>query len=189
MQKAVLLHGTDGDSGYNWFPWVKDQLEQRGYEVFAPTLPQNNTPNRAIYEDFLRNSNWDFSDNLIIGHSSGATTVLNLLSTDWFPKVKRTILVGLFLNERLLASVDWYKPGQFDDLFPENGYDIDKLRRKADSYVFIHGDDDPYCSIDDTKQFAKEFDEQVHAIRQGMHLSSNRKELPEILPFLDIKGE
>ncbi len=184
MPKAVLLHGTDGDLGYNWFPWLDAELKKRNYDVFAPLLPENHTPDRIKYEDFLRDSGWDFADCLMIGHSSGATTALNLLSTDWFPKVKRAILVGTFLNERLLSGVDWYEPGQFDHLFPADGYDTDRLMIKSDSFVFIHGGDDPYCSLDDVKQFAQRLHQQVHVIEDGLHLSSNRTELPEILEYI-----
>lgn len=185
MPRAVLLHGTDGSPDYNWFPWLEDELARRGYEVFSPLLPDNHTPNRDNYENFLRKSGWDFSNNLIIGHSSGATTALNLLDADWFPVVKSTILVGLFLNERLLPGVDWYEAGQFDKLFPENGYDIARLQSRSSSLVFLHGSDDPYCSVDDARDFAEKVGGRMEVIDKGLHLSSNRTQLPEILKYID----
>jgi predicted alpha/beta hydrolase family esterase len=92
MKRAVILHGTDSNPQDIWFPWFKNQLEANGYTVFVPLLPDNHTPNRKKYEEFLKNSNWDFRDNILIGHSSGATTALNLLSADWLPKVKAVVL-------------------------------------------------------------------------------------------------
>ena len=58
MKKAVLLHGTDGSPNDHWFPWLKKVLEENEYEVFAPTLPENHTPNRDVYEEFLKKSGW-----------------------------------------------------------------------------------------------------------------------------------
>ena len=73
MKRAVLLHGTDGEPNNHWFPWLQKQLKGMGYQIFAPLLPHNHTPNRFEYEEFLKKYGWDFTDNLIIGHSSGAT--------------------------------------------------------------------------------------------------------------------
>jgi predicted alpha/beta hydrolase family esterase len=185
MKRAVILHGTDGNPDINWLPWAKAELEKRGYEVFVPLLPQNHTPNREVYGEFIGASSWDFTNNLLIGHSSGATTVLNLLSSDWFPKVKATILVGTFLNEDLLNSAEWYQPGQFDNLFPKDNFDPELLRRKAEKFFFIHGNDDPYCSLDDAKNLCEAVGGEITIVQQGLHLSSNRKELPELIPILE----
>lgn len=183
-KQAYLLHGTDGSPEYNWFPWLKSELENKGYEVRVPLLPENHTPNRQVYSDFLESTDWSFENCILIGHSSGATTALNLLSSDWFPHVNKTILVGTFLNERLLSRVDWYEKGQFDNLFPSGGYDADLLKKKSNSFIFLHGSDDPYCSLDDATVFANRVDGEMVVIQDGLHLSSNRKDLPEIIPFV-----
>lgn len=186
MKKAVFLHGTDGNPNDNWWSWLRKLLEENGYEIFAPTLPENHTPNKEVYDKFLKKSGWDFSDNLIIGHSSGATTALNLLTSDWFPKVKATVLLGVFLNENLLESVSWHDPGQFNNLFkPE--YDISVLKDKSNKYIFVHGDNDPYCDYEDAKTLARDLEADFITIYNGHHLwsTSGIKELPELAEALN----
>lgn len=189
MKKAVLLHGTDGSPKKIWFPWLKHQLEENGYEVFAPELPQNHTPNKIVYDKFLKNSGWDFANNILVGHSSGATTALNLLSSDWFPKVKATVLVGAFLNERLLKSVspDWYDSRQFECLFKDE-YDAGVLKVKGGKIYFVHGSDDPYCSIDDAKDLCNQVEGTFITIPNGGHLSAswNTTEVPQIIDQLKV---
>lgn len=187
MKKATLLHGTDGSPEYCWFPWLKELLEKNGVRVFVPLLPENHTPNRVVYDAFLKQSEWDFSDNLLIGHSSGATTVLNLLQSDWFPPVDTVVLVGTFLNENLVKHADWYQAGQFDNLFPET-FDVQKLKAKAKRFYFIHGDDDIYCDINDAKNLCVQLDGVFIEVSNGKHLSSNRTELPEILTILKTEN-
>ena len=188
-RRAAIFHGTNGNPEHHWQPWIKKLLEQSGYEVYAPFLPDNDTPNRHTYETFLRESGWDFTDNVLIGHSSGATTVLNLLSSDWFPHVKAVVLVGTFLNEKLTKSVDWYVPGQFDNLFLEN-YDPAIIKSKADKFYFVHGDDDPYCDINDAKQLCSELGGTFIPIPNGHHLSSTsgRTELHDLEGVLRQDG-
>ncbi len=179
MKRAVLFHGTDGNPSEHWFPWLKKWLEDKGYEVFAPELPENHTPDLKIYEKFLKESNWDFTENVLIGHSSGATTVLNLLSADWFPHVNSVVLVGTFLNENLTKKTEWYEPGQFDNLFLPS-YSPATLKAKSDNFIFVHGDNDPYCSVDDARKLCSQVDGDLLLIKNGHHLgdSSGYKDLP-----------
>jgi uncharacterized protein len=189
MKKAVLLHGTDGSPGDHWFPWLKNELEKSGYEVFAPTLPENHTPNRGLYEEFLKNSGWDFRDNLLIGHSSGTTTILNLLMADWFPKVKGSVMVGTFLNEKLTKTADWYEAGQFDNLFVQD-FDTEKIKSKCPEFIFVHGDNDHACAYDDAQAFCEQLRGDFVTIPNGAHLSgsSGITEIPEIIDKLKEKN-
>lgn len=188
MKKAVLLHGTDGTPNDHWFPWLKKTLEQNGYEVYAPELPENHTPNWDTYENFLKESGWDFANNILVGHSSGTTTILNLLMSTWFPKVKASVLVGTFLNEKLLGGQDWYTPGQFDGLFVQE-FDIMKIKSKCPAFIFVHGNDDFACSYDDAIDFCDKLQGEFITIKGGGHLSSSSgiTELPKIIETLKEK--
>lgn len=188
-KRAAIFHGTGDNPEKYWLPWIKRKLEQSGYEVYAPVLPDNNAPNRNTYEAFIRADGWDFTNNVLIGHSSGATTILNLLSAEWFPHVKAVILVGTFLNEKLTKTASWYVQGQFDHLFLP-GYDPSIIKEKAGAFYFVHGDNDPYCDINDAQRLSDSLGGTFITIRNGHHLgsTSNRTELPELENMLIKDG-
>ncbi len=174
MKRALFLHGTDGSPDDHWWPWLKGQFEQSGYEVWAPLLPDNHRPSAKKYWDFLSEADWDFADNVLVGHSSGATSVLNLLLRGGFPKARAAILVGVFLNERLTKDSPGFEDkSQFDDLFPSAGFDWSAIKEKAKNFYFVHADNDPYCAYDDAVAAARELDGKIITIPNGGHLSTN----------------
>lgn len=183
MKSAVLLHGTGGSPEGNWFPWLKKQLEDGGYEVWAPALPGNETPNRQTYNDFLFSSGWDFTDNIVIGHSSGAVSVLNLLLDKRCPHIKLGVPVGAWAHMR---DSDLESPDRFEALFPPDGFDFGRLKQQVDELVYIHGDNDALCPIDQARWLAEQTDSEFIVVPGGGHFrgSEGFMELPEIVQVL-----
>lgn len=183
MKRAVILHGTDGRPESNWFMWLKAKLEERGYEVWVPELPGNHTPNRQVYNDFLFNSGWDFMDNIVVGHSSGAVEVLNLLMDERCPHIKLGVMVGAWAE----GVPNGYEPDnqQFNDLFPPEGFDFDIIKSKADKLAFLHGNDDPYCPLEQARWLADSLDAEITVVQNGHHLGAKFKELPELWEIME----
>lgn len=184
MKRAVILHGTDASPDVNWFPWLNNVLKNRGYKVWIPHLPGNHTPNRKVYNDFLLKGGWDFSDNLIIGHSSGAVSVLNLLQDERMTNVDTAILVGAWSG---MTDTD-LDAEQFSELFPKEGFDFKTIKSKSKNIIFLHGNDDPYCPLNQAKWLAKQLDAPIKVIPKGHHLGVRFKELPELLDVLKECG-
>lgn len=188
MKRAVFLHGTNGDPSDHWWPWLKAQFESSGYEVWAPVLPDNDRPNEETYREFLMSKEWSFNDNVLVGHSSGATTVLNLLARSEFPKVKAAVLVGTFLNENLTSkSSDFEKSDQFIHLFPSNGFDWQTIKDKSEKFYFVHGDDDPYCLYADAVEACDILGGEMITVQNGGHLSASFGvvKLPQLITSLE----
>lgn len=185
--KAVILHGTGSSPESNWFPWTKVELEKLGYEVYVPKLPGADFPDIEQYLKFLLNSEWDFNENLIIGHSSGAVAILGLLQA--LPRatiVDTAILVGAF-TERLAEDPKWEKTkGMF-----KKSFDFQKIKHKARNFIFIHSDNDPYCPIDQAQFLHRQVGGEFIILPGGQHFAAHLdpkyKRFPKLIEI--IKGK
>ena len=101
MKNALILHGTDSKPESNWFPWLAKELEAKGYEVWAPQLPDAHEPSAQKYVEYLFDADWEFNDeSIIVGHSSGSVAALHVLQN--LPEntvIKHAVLVGAFRDD------------------------------------------------------------------------------------------
>lgn len=175
--KAVILHGTGSNHKGNWFPWLKKELEILGFEVWTPDLPNSQTPDLKAYNDFLFSSAWDFNDNLVIGHSSGAVAVMGLLQA--LPsntKVNTAILAGIYRGNL----------GREDLNATNIDFDYEKIKQKARQFIFVHSDDDPVCPIDDAKWIAGQVGANVEVLHGLKHLDVDM--IPRLTQFPELLG-
>ncbi|HSX05622.1 MAG TPA: alpha/beta fold hydrolase [Candidatus Saccharimonadales bacterium] len=183
MKKALILHGTDGTPNGIWLPWLKTELEGRGYEVWAPQLPDCHTPNRETYNNFLLDGSHDLTNYLVIGHSSGAASTLNLLMDERCPHVKMAVMVGAWAGGKPISGYP-ADTTKFDHLFPPEGFDFKAIKAKAGKLAFLHGSDDPYCPLEQAQYLAKELNAPITVVPNGHHLGAGFTELPELWQIL-----
>jgi predicted alpha/beta hydrolase family esterase len=185
--KFVILHGTSASHESNWFPWLKQELENLGHEVWSPDLPDAERPNIQKYNHYLLNSNFDFEGSVVIGHSSGAVAILGLL--DALPKnivIDTAVFVGAF-TKRLSESPSWE---MLRELF-EEPFDYETIKLKANKFIFIHSDDDPYCPIEQAEFLSKKLDGEMVRFTGMGHFSKRLdprfNKFPELLEIIKEK--
>lgn len=140
MKNVLILHGTAGSSQGNWFPWLKYELESRGYKVWVPDLPLADKPNLQRYKQYIL-EHWQFDkDSIIVGHSSGAVAALALLQ--YLP-------VGLQIEKEVLVAPFKDNLGREDlrGLFTRP-LDFAKIKSHCKKFVIISSDNDPYVPLE-----------------------------------------
>lgn len=196
MKRAVILHGTDATPDDNWFPWLKAQLEARSYEVWVPQLPNAHMPSTRRWTKFLLDSRWDFQDNLLVGHSSGAVEILHLLpSLPANVMIRTAVLAGVFTADQI-DDPKWARARQLFEhqlggMF-EEPLDIVKVKTKAQQFLFVHGDNDPYCDPKRAEVLAQKLGGGYVEISNAQHFSAgidpNFTKFPQLIELLDEMG-
>jgi len=181
MKRVLILHGTDGTSQENWFPWLKQKLEAKGLDVWVPDLPHAEKPNISRYNDFIfQKKDWIFDEEtMIIGHSSGAVEILGLLQhLPENEKVGVCILVGAFKND-----LGWEA---LSELFLED-FNFDLVKSKAKKFIFIHSDNDPYCPLDHARYLSQKLNGTLIVKKgQGHFSASNNPEYTKFPYLLEL---
>lgn len=178
MKNALILHGTNSSPDDNWFPWLKKELENKGWKVWVPNLPQSDQPNIKHYNKFiLEGKGWKFDkESVIVGHSSGAVATLGLLQD--LPEnlvINKTVLVSSFKN-----NLGW---DNLDGLF-EKSFDFEKIKKQAKQFIFIHSDNDPYCPLEHAKYLADKVDGKLIIKRGQGHFNLEKNKKYKKFPFL-----
>jgi len=96
MKKAYIIHGWGGNSEEGWLPWLKKELEAKGFEALAFDMPDTENPKIETWVKYLEDNiqNPD-EETILIGHSIGCQTILRYLEK--FPenvKVGKAILIA-----------------------------------------------------------------------------------------------
>src|SRR3989344_3515952 len=83
MKRVFIIHGWEGYPEEAWFPWVKQELEKRRFEVFVPVMPDIlGNPEIERRVNFIKElvGNPD-KDTYFIGHSIGCQSIIRYLQT------------------------------------------------------------------------------------------------------------
>ena len=89
----LLLHGKSGSSNSACLPWLKKQLEGRGYAVQVPDLPDAEEPNDERQADYVEKHCTIAENTVILGHSFGGIVALRLVERGHKPSM--LVLAGM----------------------------------------------------------------------------------------------
>jgi len=179
MKTAVIIHGWGGYPEGNWFPWLKAHLEQRGYAVLVPAMPNTDAPDSEEWlqklQEVLPKPDQDV---LIIGHSLGCITALRyaaMLQAE--QKLHKIILVSGFI--RTLGN-------PLTNGFFTEELDCDAVSQHVSEIIVISSDNDPYISGEETNFLIDSLHPTFLMLHEAGHINaaSGHTELPEILPFI-----
>lgn len=131
MKNAIILHAMQDGPNDHWYPWLKSQLEQKGYEVWVPQLPDTNNPQLSTWVPTIIDGGKFTEETVIIGHSAGASVILAVLEK-----------LNVKINQVILVAGFSFYPGGDGILKP--AYDWEKIKSNINEFIIINSDNDPY---------------------------------------------
>ena len=192
-KRVYIVHGWDGYPEEGWFPWLKKELENRGFAVTVPQLPQADEP---------RINNWvpalkavvgtPDEQTFFVGHSMGCQTIARYLeSLPEGVKVGGAVFVAGFFKR--LTNLERHE--MIHDVANEwirTPLDLKKAKSHLKKSVAIFSDNDPYVPMDNREEFENLLRSKIMVEHGKGHFSGSKGtvELPAALEaVLELAGE
>ncbi|MFA5947871.1 MAG: alpha/beta fold hydrolase [Candidatus Gracilibacteria bacterium] len=168
MKNVIIIHGTEGYPEENWFPWLKKELEKDGYNVIVPQFPSPPIIPAKISEWFDVFDNYKQfvdEDTILIGHSLGGVFTLRVLEKLEY-SIKAAIFVGTPIGVRPILNYDR------DNSFSGFSFDWNSIITKAHHFEVFQSDDDPYVSLRNGEQLAKNLNVDLNFVPNAGHFNT-----------------
>lgn len=165
---VFIFHGTEGYPEENWFPWLKEKLEAKGHKVFVPHFPSPpGLPAKiAEWSDVFKELESKINhDTILIGHSLGGIFTLRILEKSKYP-IRAAIFVGTPIGIRPILNYDR------DHAFSGFAFDWPAIKKNAKNFVVYQSDNDPYVSLGNGEQLAKELGVKLALVPNAGHFNT-----------------
>jgi predicted alpha/beta hydrolase family esterase len=135
QKRLIIVHGWEGHPGEGWFPWLKTEMERKGWEVKVPAMPNSKEPKVHEWLPYLTQVVGKVDENtFMVGHSLGCVAIVKFLgSLPGKDSIGGAVLVAGFDNP--------LKYKELENFFsaPVNW---EKAKNKCKKFVSIHSEDD-----------------------------------------------
>ncbi len=96
--KVILVHRWEGTPRSDWYPWLKKELEKKGFTVIIPNMPNTSKPKINAWVSYLKKIVGTLDEETyFIGHSIGCQAIMRLLEKEEY-KIRKVILLRVGLN-------------------------------------------------------------------------------------------
>ena len=171
-KRVFIIHGWEFKPKHNWYPWLKKELENRGFKVVIPEMPNTEEPKIEAWVQYLNKVVGEPDEQTyFVGHSIGCQAILRYLE-----KVDKKIggvvcvggwfeLIGIKEETKVAegSSPDTsLKVSRGEEVLKvvrpwlETPIDFEKVKNTTDKFIAILSDDDYYVSFEKHQKSFKE---------------------------------
>lgn len=155
MKKRVFIaHGWDGYPEEGWFPWLKKELEAKGFEVYVPQLPEPGSPRIYNWVPKLAETvGTPDEQTYFVGHSMGCQTIARFLESlpDGVRVGGAVFVAGFF--KHLSGLEDDADVQETDRHWLGSPIDLKKVASHLPKSVAVFSDNDSYVPLDNMDDY------------------------------------
>lgn len=187
MKYIFINHGFMGSNIENWFPYIKEQIDDNNNQVIIPQYPIDVDNHFYNYWkevlDAYKKFGYINSNTIMIAHSSGcAFTIKYLIKNNL--KINKLILVSGFNNYFADNEDDFHK--KVNSSFYIEDENIGEIKKLCNDIICIYGSNDPYIPQDVSHNLVTKLNAKEVIINNGGHLnkSAGYDKFEKLLEFI-----
>ncbi len=167
MKEVFIFHGTGGNPQGNWFPWLKNELEEQGCHVTIPQFPDPREGSHlenwlGVLEQYKSQIN---ENTILVGHSLGGLFLLRVLE-----RLEKPVDAAFFVSAPIGVKPILYYDS--DEKFSGFEFDWKNIKKKAKYFTVYHSDNDPYVSLGNGEKLARQFGVDLTFIPSAGHFNT-----------------
>lgn len=180
-KRVVIAHNWSGKPEDNWYPWLKAELEKRGFEVQVPVMSEHEDPVIEEWVGKLADAVGKCDEQTyFVGHSIGCQTIMRYVASQDDKIGGCMFIAGWFKTENLEdeETEDIARPWQ------ETPIDFNRVLAATTKFTVFLSSNDPYDAVQENEQLFKEkLDADVTILPNKGHFTAEDgvTELPEVL--------
>lgn len=181
MKRVIVAHRWSGSPTTDWYPWLKRELEQKGFEVLVPTMGNTEEPTIAEWVGNLERAvGAPDEDTIIVCHSIGAQTTWRYLEQLNGEKIRGVVAVAPWFHLQGLEDREVEAIARPWVATPIND---EKVRNATGEIIAFFSDDDPYVARSEKELFEERLGAHTVLKTASGHFTEDDgyTEFPEVL--------
>jgi len=186
MPRAVIVHGWDGCPEEGWFPWLKRELEKKGFEVQVPAMPEPAEPKIETWVPYLAEIVGEPDENtILVGHSIGCQAIIRYLET--LPENAKIGGVVFVAGWFTLMNLKTDREKEIAKLWLEMPIDFEKVKKHTKNFFAVFSDNDDVVPLNNKEMFEERLGAKAVVEHGKGHFSDSDgvTELPIVLEVLE----
>jgi len=166
--RVIIVHGWRGYPEKGWFPWLKRELEKRGFIVNVSQFPLDNKTISTWVRELEKAVGTPDMETFLVGHSIGCQTIMRYLE-----KLPENVKIG-----GVIFIAGFFKPiknhsdmQEINKKWVMQNLDSKKVKMHINKSIAIFSDDDPYVTLDNQYDFRSKLGSEIIIEHKQKHLS------------------
>lgn len=190
-KRVIVVHQWGSSPEGDWYPWVKNELEGKGFEVHVLEMPESEEPKIESWVGALKEVVGDLNrETYFIGHSVGCQTILRYLEkSEFMKKAGGAVFVAPWMHLQGLEEEEGAE--EIARAWLETPIDFNEVRKHCEKFVCVFSDNDPFVPLSDRDIFREILGAKIITEHEKGHFTKDDgiEELPvvleEFLKFLE----
>jgi len=164
-RNIFIFHGSNGSIDSHWYKWLKETLQEKTAMIHLLQMPTGSQQNLSNWLVTLEPFKKEMEDAILVGHSLGATFILDVLN-QWDIRVHAAFLVSGFVGQLTVEN----EPNIPD--FSEQVFSWERIKSLCSKFYVIHSDNDPYVPLERAQQLASYLGVELTVIKHAAHFQA-----------------